>query len=107
MKAQQIADATGARLSGDPDVEVERVASAALADDHALVFLEDAKWLPEALESKAAAIVAGEFASALPARKTLLICDQPRLAFARAAKLLQPHIADKSGVHPSAVVHPS
>jgi UDP-3-O-[3-hydroxymyristoyl] glucosamine N-acyltransferase len=43
----------------------------------------------------------------LPARKTLLICDQPRLVFARAAKLLQPHIADRSGVHPSAVVHPS
>jgi UDP-3-O-[3-hydroxymyristoyl] glucosamine N-acyltransferase len=107
MNAQQIARAIGARLSGNSNLEIEHVTSAALADGHALVFVEDAKWLPEALESKAGAIIAGDFASASATPKTLLISDQPRLAFARASKLLEPPSLTKAGIHSSAVVHPS
>ena len=107
MTAQQIADAVGARVVGDANAEVKWLRSVASADEHSLVFVEDAKWLPEALESHAAAIVTGEFATQTPTNKTLLIAAQPKLAFARAAGLLHPREKDRSGIHSTAIVDSS
>jgi UDP-3-O-[3-hydroxymyristoyl] glucosamine N-acyltransferase len=59
------------------------------------------------MESKASAVIAGEFAAAAEASKPLLISAQPRLAFARAAQMLCPGGKTAPGVHPAAVVHPS
>jgi UDP-3-O-[3-hydroxymyristoyl] glucosamine N-acyltransferase len=72
-----------------------------------LVFIDDEKNLPLALESRASAIVAGDFAAGRVHSKPLLLATQPRLAFARAARLLCPRPERRSGVHLSAVVHPS
>jgi UDP-3-O-[3-hydroxymyristoyl] glucosamine N-acyltransferase len=106
MKAQEIAAAVGARVVGDANAEVKNARSVASADEHSLVFVEDAKWLPDAIESRAAVLVTGEFASANVGSKTILVAAQPKLAFARAAVLLHPKILIDTGVHPSAVVHP-
>jgi UDP-3-O-[3-hydroxymyristoyl] glucosamine N-acyltransferase len=104
---QQIADAAGARLQGDAGVEVSGVASIAAATPQDLVFVEDEKYLSRALQSGAAAVIAGEFAAA-SSGKPLLICRHPKLSFARAARLLQHgKQAKNAGVHASAVVHPS
>ena len=119
MTAQQIADAIGARVIGDANTEVKYLRSVASADEHSLVFVEDAKWLPEALESKAAVIVTAEFGTegsnaadksvraTRPKSKTLLIAPQPKLAFARAAELLHPREKDRSGIHSTAIVDSS
>ena len=106
MKAKEIAGAVGARVIGDGAVEVTWARSVASADEHSLTFVEDAKWLPEALASRAAVLIAGEFA-AEASGKTLLIAAHPKLAFARAAALLHP--AEKSGgdIHVTAVIDPS
>lgn len=107
---QRIAEAVGARLIGDGAVEVGGVASieAATADD--LVFVENEKHLSAALRSQAAAVLAGEFAAALPAdSKPVLVSDHPKLAFARAARLLF-EVSPREGmarVHVTAVVHSS
>jgi len=69
--------------------------------------VEDEKNLAKALQSGAAAVIAGEFAAKNRSPKPLLISDQPRLAFARAAKLLGPHEAVQAGVHQTAIIHPS
>jgi UDP-3-O-[3-hydroxymyristoyl] glucosamine N-acyltransferase len=105
MTAQQIADAVGARLVGDPNAQVKWLRSVAASDEHSLAFVEDSKWLPEALESRAAVIVTGEFATAFSTGKTLLIAAQPKLAFARAVTMLHPQRQTSNGVHPTAVVH--
>ena len=108
---QQIADAVGVRLIGDGRVEVSGVASirSAKADD--LVFVEDEKHLAAALQSGAAGVFAGEFAAPINATRPLLISDQPKLAFARAARLLcgemPPNSGGQASVHPTAVVHAS
>lgn len=108
-KLQEIAEAVGARLQGDGSVEVSGVASIASASAHDLVFVEDGKYLSQALQSGAGAVIAGEFAGA-GTGKPLLICRHPKLCFARAARWLQDKEGNQvqgEGVHGSAVVDSS
>jgi UDP-3-O-[3-hydroxymyristoyl] glucosamine N-acyltransferase len=131
---QQIADAVGARLIGGGSIEVSSievsgVSSPESATPDDLVFVDDEKHLTTALQSRAGAIIAGEFAvtSAPPVNydRPLLVCDHPKLAFARAAGFLREstllnHVAVEGSedaakpdsprqgtVHSTAVIHPS
>jgi len=106
---QQIADAIGARLIGDAEAQAKGIASIASATESDLVFVEDEKYLGPALDSRAVAVIAGEFAANAVEKKPLLISGHPKLAFARAARALGLGVGDESGagVHPAAVVHES
>lgn len=101
---RHLADNLRCRLLGDGSVTVTTVASLESASSEALIFVEDGKHLNTALDSSAAAIIAGEFATEAAASKPLLISTQPRLAFARAAKFLHAPAACARGIHPSAIV---
>src|ERR1700736_4415773 len=105
----QIAEAVSARLSGDGSIQVSGVASVASAQGEDVVFVEDRKHLSSALESRAGAVIAGEFALDGSWAKPLLISDHPKLSFARVARFLrdQSHGPQKGSVHPTAVVHAS
>lgn len=107
---QQIAEAIEARLIGDGKIEVTGVASFESASPEDLVFVEDAKHLPAALRSRAGAIIAGEFANSNAGPRPLLICNHPKLAFARAARALDEPVHEssaKGSTHATAVIHPS
>src|SRR5579864_9691183 len=109
---QEIAQAIGARLIGDGRVEVSGVASIASASRGDLVFVEDEKYLAEALQSAAGAVIAGQFAAAGARGRPLLISEHPKLAFARAARVLQGDLpvdgaTQQGSVHPTAVIHSS
>ena len=110
---QQIAEAVDGRVQGDGSVEVCGVASIGSASQHDLVFVEEEKYLPRALQSGAGAVIAGEFAAGTSAvgssGKPLLISRHPRLAFARAARFLRGANREgcSIGVHATAVVRPS
>jgi len=99
---QHLAEHLGARLVGDGTVSVAGVASLQSANPEAVIFVEDPRHLDSALNSRAAAVIAGEFATSATG-KPLLISAQPRLTFARAARLLHMRPQDL-GIHPSAVV---
>lgn len=101
---QELADALDCRLLGSGSVPIAGVASLQSATTENLVFIEDTKHLDAALASPAAAVIAGEFASGAKTQKPLLISTQPRLAFARAAKLLKSVDGQTRGIHPSAMV---
>ncbi len=103
---EQVAEFVGGRVLGD-NVELTGIASIQSAKRGDLVFVEDEKSLRSALQSRASAVIAGEFAGKEPVVKPLLLCAYPRLAFARAAELLSPTPARQPGIHPSAAVHPS
>ncbi|HXX28911.1 MAG TPA: UDP-3-O-(3-hydroxymyristoyl)glucosamine N-acyltransferase [Terriglobales bacterium] len=103
---QQIADRIGARVVGDGSVEVKGISSIAQASPGDLVFVEDGRHLEKAIRSPAAAVIAGEFFREA-SLKPVLVCDQPRLAFARAAGLLHTRPGRKAAIHPSAFVDPS
>lgn len=107
---QQIAEAVQGRLHGDGSAEITGVASIAMASPHDLVFVEQEKYLGQALESKAGAVIAGEFAGATAGQsigKALLICGHPKLAFSRAARFLQDREKVETAIDPTAVVHAS
>lgn len=107
MKLHELADQIGAQIIGDAGTEIKGVASLPSATGQDLVFVEDAKYLQSAYESRAGAIVAGNFAADSAARKPLLIAKQPKLAFSRAAALLCPAPRIIAGIHKTAVVHPT
>jgi len=106
MQLKKVAELVHARLVGNGDVEIGGVASIESASAGDLIFVEQAANLPRALESDASAVLVGDF-GAHDSSKPLLVCAQPRLAFARAARFLAPASDHQHGIHPSAVVHPS
>jgi UDP-3-O-[3-hydroxymyristoyl] glucosamine N-acyltransferase len=93
-----------ARLIGDESVQVGGIASIKTASAMDLVFVEDAENLDLALKSPAAAVIAGDFSTGAAYSKPILISSQPRLAFARAARLFAPSVLLKKETHPAAVV---
>jgi UDP-3-O-[3-hydroxymyristoyl] glucosamine N-acyltransferase len=106
---QQVAEAVGARLVGDGGAAVGGVASIGSASQNDLVFVEDEKYLAQALQSSAGAVIAGEFAAAVSSTKPLLISGHPKLTFARAARWLHDNDSDQApgGVHAAAMVSPA
>ena len=107
VSLRSIAESLQAELIGDAAVEVSGIASIPRATPADLVFVEDEKHLSLALQSHAAAVIAGKFAEAKPTSKPLLISRQPKLTFARAARLLHSAPNRPPGIHPSAQVHAS
>jgi len=104
---KEVAEFVGTVLVGDGTANVSGVASLDSAKAGDLVFVEDEKHLSLALKSSATAVIAGTLTQRTKSAKPLLLSDQPRLAFARAAA----HLADDSaltfGIHPTAIVDPS
>ncbi len=108
----QIAEAVGARLIGEGRAEVSAVASMESATPEDLVFVEDEKHLAAALQSRAGAVIAGEFALSAACDRPLLVSDHPKLAFARAARLFREGLPldgtpRQASFHSTAVIHPS
>ena len=100
---RDLAGKLACHLLGDGSVAVTHVSSLKSANAKSLVFVDDPKHLAAAVASPAAAIIAGDFASAASG-KSVLISPQPRLTFARAATILRDSDAAPRAIHPSAIV---
>src|SRR5215472_13471509 len=103
---QTIAVFTASRLIGDGSVEITQLASIEHARPGDLVFVEADRYLDEALNSQASAVIVGESAASLDGHKPVLINPRPRLAFATAGKLLYPEPDYPPDIHPSAIIDP-
>ena len=103
---KQIAAEHKLKLVGDGSIEIGAVAGPETATGHDLVLALDVSFLGAAQQSKAGAILAGEFA-AVTATKPILIAKNPKLAFARIAQEFERGRTAMTGVHPNAVVHSS
>ena len=101
----------GGTLAGDGNLELAEFAPLARAGARQIAFVSDAKLLPEAMASAAAAlIVRPEWADRFERLgRTLWLHENPYLAFARASQLLVASAAvqDPPGIDPSATVHTS
>ena len=94
----------GTLVQGSPRVEIGRVSGCAQAQPDSLIFADSAASLSEAQASCAGAVVLHPKALAVFSEdKAVIATEQPRLWFARAARLLKAAPAAQ-GVHPSAVV---
>jgi UDP-3-O-[3-hydroxymyristoyl] glucosamine N-acyltransferase len=107
LSVKEVAEFVQARVLGDETVQLTGISSVKSAAPGDLIFVDDEKNLRPALESRASAVIVGDFAAGETSTKPLLLAVQPRLAFARAAQLLCPRAERKPGLHPSAIVHPS
>jgi UDP-3-O-[3-hydroxymyristoyl] glucosamine N-acyltransferase len=107
MKISELIERLGGTLAqGSPDHRLRGVSSAAQAGKSDMVFAEDAASAEQALQSKGGVIILkAKLVSSYPAEKCVVETPQPRLWFARAAKLLAPAFP-AAGVHPSAVIGP-
>ncbi len=96
------------RPAGAASLCVGRVASVRDAAADTLVFASDARMLAAALTSQAGAIVTTRKLAdeAAAGERPLLLADQPKLAFALAAKLLRA-IPEATGLDPLASIAPS
>jgi UDP-3-O-[3-hydroxymyristoyl] glucosamine N-acyltransferase len=103
---KEVAEFVHGRIVGS-DVELLGIASTKSASNGDLIFAEDESNLASAFSSLASGIIAGEFAANHAPVKPLVICAQPRLAFARAGSLFASDISFGSGIHATATVHPS
>jgi UDP-3-O-[3-hydroxymyristoyl] glucosamine N-acyltransferase len=100
---RDLAEHLGCHLLGDNSITVTSVSSLQSATSASLVFVDDAQYLDAALRSSAAAVIAGDFAAGNKASKPILISAQPRLTFARAAKLLRDPDRNRE-IHSTAIV---
>jgi UDP-3-O-[3-hydroxymyristoyl] glucosamine N-acyltransferase len=99
-----LAEKLGCRLIGNGSLTVSRVSSLKSANSDSLVFVDDARYFESAIASGAAAVISGAFSASEVGRKPILISPQPRLTFARAARLLHDPGAHGRSIHPSAIV---
>ena len=97
-----LAEKLGCRLIGDSTITIASISSLQSATSESVVFVENAHHLDAALRSSAAALIAGDFAVSAGS-KPILVSSQPRLTFARAAKLLRDPEPNRI-IHPSAIV---
>jgi UDP-3-O-[3-hydroxymyristoyl] glucosamine N-acyltransferase len=95
----------GCELRGDPDTQVDSIASLSNAHAGAVTFLANPKLRPELAETKATAVIL-DSKSAADCPVAALIAANPHATFARIATVLYPRAVAPAGVHPSAVVAP-
>ena len=102
LTTAEIAKQLEGEVLGDPGVVLTGFASADQAGPGDLTFADNAEFFAAALNSKAAAIIAGkEFISA---NKTVIRVANPRVASAKAVGLFYPEPELPAGIHPMAVI---
>ncbi len=102
--AKQLSDSIGAALLGDESIELSGVAAPDRAGPHDLIYVESAKYVEGAGLSSALCVIVRQGTQV--AGKTLLQHENPKLAFAMAARILREATPIASGIHPSAIVAP-
>ena len=105
MKLQDLAENLGARLDGDPDLEIRGVAGIEHASPGQLAFVANPKYTSYARTTQASAVLVAPDFPAIAAA-TLRI-DNPYLAFARAIDFFYQPPLYAPGIHSTAVVDPT
>ncbi|MDN3506192.1 MAG: UDP-3-O-(3-hydroxymyristoyl)glucosamine N-acyltransferase [Simkaniaceae bacterium] len=103
-----LASLTGARLQGDPEKTIENVADLASATPTDASFLANTKYTPLLTQTQAGVICVSE-EEELPSNQNFLISSDPSRTFQQIAEALQKNRKPSgfTGIHPTAIVHPS
>lgn len=112
LRASLLAEQLGGQLVGSSDPELSDVRGLEDAGPEHLSFLSNRRYVGRMHETRAGAVLIDRRTEA-PPHLTLIRCDDPYSAFARALALFHPPVLPEPGVdafarvHPSAVVDPS
>ncbi len=105
MKLAALAEGLGAKLHGDGDTEVSRVATLESARPGDISFLSNSRYRRQLAGTAASAVILSE-EDAAECPVAALVMANPYLGYARAAAMLNPAPARTPGIHPTAAVHP-
>jgi UDP-3-O-[3-hydroxymyristoyl] glucosamine N-acyltransferase len=101
MRLADLAERVGGTVSGDPDVDVRRVAPPSEAGPGAVVVVAEPDLLPQ-VDGRAAAVIVREDAPAT--RGPAIRVRDTRLALAHALRALAPAVRPAPGVHPTCIL---
>jgi UDP-3-O-[3-hydroxymyristoyl] glucosamine N-acyltransferase len=105
----ELAERIGGRVIGDPSVAIERVAAVDDADATTLTFAVDERYLRQALDSRAAAVLTDaalvDDGETYP--KPIVAVPSARVALAALLAALEPPRPQGPFTHPSAAIHPT
>jgi UDP-3-O-[3-hydroxymyristoyl] glucosamine N-acyltransferase len=100
-----LAEHLGARLVGDAEIQITRVASLDQAQTGCLSFFSNTRYSSQLQSTRAEAVIVDE--KSLPQCPTAaLVVDNPYLGYALAAAILHPLPEFTVGIHPQAIVSP-
>lgn len=100
----ELAEVVQGRVIGDPATVIRGVASIEDARTGDITFAESLRFLQNAEQSSASAILAPETANPVGASKVMIHVANPRLAFAQLLDLFAPEQYAVRGIHRSAVI---
>jgi UDP-3-O-[3-hydroxymyristoyl] glucosamine N-acyltransferase len=102
MKLAELANLIGGKISGDPDVEINGASGIKEAKDGDITFLANKKMMENIFSSKASAVIVREEIKGLST--SMLVVDNPQLAFAKALKVFYAKLPKPSGVSDNAII---
>lgn len=103
FKLSELADKTGATLSGDGECLIDNVADLSSAGPGDIAFLQKAEFVKYLDKTRASAVILkSEFQDACAAPK--LVTDDPRLVYAKIANIINPPEKVVPGISSSAIV---
>ncbi|KPQ28545.1 MAG: UDP-3-O-[3-hydroxymyristoyl] glucosamine N-acyltransferase LpxD [Marinobacter excellens HL-55] len=103
---QELAEALGAELKGDPDTRIHGLATLQAAGPGSISFLANPAYGKYLKETKASAVIVAPSAAGDVQTNVLLLAN-PYLGYARLSHWFDPAPAVMAGVHPTAVIDPS
>lgn len=102
---RRVADLVGGALIGDGDVVIQRVGPVGEADEQAIGFLADRRYLAGAADSRAAAfLVTAEFADQVDPDRPRVVVDDGHRALQALLAAMYPPDRPTPGVHPTAIL---
>ena len=105
---EQIAEALGAQAVGDIGLKITSVAEPANAEPDQLALAMKPEFAATLQDGNAVAAMLWDGADwESYGLKAAIFAPRPRFAMAGLSVMMDPHVPDDLGVHPSAVVHPS
>lgn len=103
----QIAEHIHAEVLGDAQHQVSAVATLQNASVNTISFLANTKYKKFLQTTKAGAVLVDKTATELSLAVNLIVVDDPYVAYAKVAALLNPRKKGASGIHPTAWIEPS
>ncbi len=105
LKLKEISELVGGKLVGDGSITITGVAGIKEAREGDITFLVNDKYLPFLDQTSASAVITPE--RTVHKAKSLVLAENPSLAFSKVASFFIDKPARIEGIHPTAVIDPS
>jgi len=107
LTASKIAELIGGTVNGNPEIQVTKVAKIEKADSESLCFLSNSKYGHFLKTTSAGIVLVGKEIADIPKNQTVIVCDQPYVAFCTMLIKFFDYQDPHKGIHKTAVIESS